>query len=88
MKKVGKVQIKKAIKELGFDIENFQIHKNEIETARTDDFELGNEEVRKVVYHLADQGATYHGFKAGYGAWIFRFEARSYTSELVSMNMD
>jgi predicted RNA binding protein YcfA (HicA-like mRNA interferase family) len=86
--KVTARTIKKAIKELGFNEANFEISGNEINTA-LENHRLGNIQVKKVVRHLTKQGATYYGFLMGYGAWLYRFnESRTYTHELVSMNMD
>ena len=85
--KVTKTTIKKAIKELKFNLEDFEINRNEIETA-LEDVEKGNKQVKKIVKHLVDQGASYNGFKTGYGAWNYTFESRSYSQELASMNID
>lgn len=85
--KVTKATLKKAIKELGFDLEAFEISGNEIHT-KLENVEKGNKQVKKIVKHLSDKGAIYHGFKAGWGAWIYRFEARSYSQELASLNID
>ena len=89
--RVTKATIKKAIKELGLKLEHFEIRGNQIETTLFIDgraAEFGNQLVEKVVQHLADKGAAYHGFMTGYRSWIYRFEARSYSSELASMNID
>lgn len=89
--RVTKATIKKAIKELGLNLEHFRISGNEIETALFEDgraTEFGNKLVDKVVKHLVDKGACYHGFMTGYHSWIIRFEKRSYSSELASMNID
>jgi hypothetical protein len=86
--KVTARTIKKSIKELGFDEQNFEVSGNEINTT-LENLRLGNIQVKKVVRHLVKQGATYYGFLMGYGAWLYRFnESRTYTQELVSLNMD
>jgi hypothetical protein len=85
--KITRATIKKCIKDLGLNLENFNISGNEIETAR-DNVAAGNVEVKRVVKVLAAKGAAYNGFKTGYGSWIFRFEAKTELSKLVSMNID
>ena len=90
MKKITKASIKKVIKELGFELENFKINKNEIETVRYNNIELGNEEVEKIVKYFSDKGYKYYGRKWGWGAWNYVFDEKpyDYSEELVMLNID
>lgn len=85
--RVTKATIKKAIKELGFNIENFEINGNTIMTA-LEDMEEGNEQVNKIVEYLSNKGTEYHGFETGFGAWRYTFEAQSYSQKLATLNID
>lgn len=95
--KVTKATIKKAIKELGFNEEDFEISGSSKYSAPSIESKLikdgrgtkkGNAQVQKVVKYLAKQDAPYYGFMTGYGNWIYRFESQSWSSKLASMNID
>lgn len=95
--KVTKATIKKAIKELGLNVENFEIHGSSkytdasIESTRIKDergTKKGNAEVTKVAKHLAKAGASYYGYMTGYNNWILKFGYESYSSKLARMNID
>jgi histidine ammonia-lyase len=91
MAKVTKATIKKAIKELGFNVDDFQIQTSgsapRIETALTN-IKKGNAQVRKVVKHLTQQGANAYGIQTGYGSWVYKFEAMSHSTQLALANID
>jgi hypothetical protein len=93
--KITKATVKKAIKELGFNVEDFVIEGGgsapRIETALIKDgraMEKGNKQVRKVAKHLAKQGASYYGFTTGYNAVHYKFEQMSYSTRLAFDNID
>ncbi len=73
--------IKATIKNLGYNLDDFEVRGNEIEGQEN--------QTDKVVNTIVN--ATHsdcHGFKTGYGSWIYRFERQSELSRLAAMNID
>lgn len=85
--KVTKRQIQKAIKELGFRLEDFEVGNGTIETA-LNDVRKGNRQVMKVVKALTSRGAEAYGFRTGYGSCVYRFEKVSQSRILAMNNVD
>lgn len=73
--------IKSAIKTFNFNMDDFKINGNEFE---------GNEGQTDLIVSLIVNAtrSECHGFKTGYGSWIYRFERQSELSRLASMNID
>lgn len=94
--KVTKATVKKAIKELGFKVEDFEITScGSAPRIMTNKFnsegrvmKSGNAQVKKVVNHLSKQGADYYGTMTGYGAWVYKFETMSHSTRLAFNNID
>jgi histidine ammonia-lyase len=53
-----------------------------------DDIEKGNKQVREVVKYITKRGAKAYGIRTGYGTWVYKIEAMSYSTQLALTNID